>query len=1129
VAIRLEPEGAMDAPNSFGYWVRRRRKALDLTQDALARQVGCAKVTIQKIEADERRPSRQIAERLADCLAISSEERDVFLQIARAELGADRLTDPTQQTDRMLAERPGRAPAAPTRADSAIDTSRSLAPAPLPSGTVTFLFTDIEESTQRWEQHPQAMHGALARHDTLLRTIIEGHAGVVFKTTGDGIHAAFARATDALRAALAAQRAITTEDWGAVGAMRVRMALHTGVTEERDGDYFGPPLNRVARLLAAGHGGQVLLSRSAQELVRDHLPHEVELRDLGEHRLKDLSYPEQIFQLVAPDLPADFPPLRTLDVQRTNLPAQPTPLIGREREVAMVRGLLRRVGTRLVTLTGPGGVGKTRLGLQTAAELLDEYQDGVFFVNLAPITDPAFVDATIAQALRVRAADGQPLLDSLKAYLRAKHMLLLLDNFEQVVETAPVVADLLAAAPDLTVLVTSRAVLHLSGEHEFAVPPLALPDPMHLPPHERLTQYEAIALFIARAQAVNADFALTELNAPAIADICHRLDGLPLAIELAAARVKLLAPAAILARLGSRLTLLTGGPRDLPARQQTLRNTIEWSYQLLDASEQALFAQLAVFVGGCTLEAAEAVCNAAGELPRDTLDGLAALIDQSLLRQEEGPAPRGYPAPRFVMLETIREYAVERLELSGDAAAVRRRHAAYYLTLAEQAEPALLGAEQGAWMERLDAEIDNLRTALAWLRSTESAAEAGLQLAGALGEFWVRRGYLNEGRAWLADMLSRPAGPTTARAYALCKAGFLAWYQSDLAQAAALLTESLALYRKLGDKIGIGWALRELGLVAANQEDFSRAAALYEESLALFRERGYASGSACVLATMGIMAVNQRDMERAASLLSEALALFRELGDWQGIVMTLGWLGYVTINRDDLERAMAMLEESLALCREQGLKSDGAWVLVSLGIVADKQRQPERAAELYAEGLAVFRELNVKRGTSMALGNLGYLALDQGDYERAAALLAESLAVCREIGDRWVIPRLLRSLGTAALAQGDDPRAAAAFAEGLTLSQSLEDKHCIAASLEQLARIASRAGQPERAARLFGVGEIMREVSGIPLDTQIRSDYDRAVAAVRAQLDDATFAAAWAAGRAMSLEAAIAAALGEAG
>jgi class 3 adenylate cyclase len=501
----------------------------------------------------------------------------------------------------------------------------------LPTGTVTFLFTDVEGSTRLWERDPEAMSQALARHDELLREAVEIRGGFVFKTVGDAFYAAFSTAAEAVEAALDAQKFLLSEEWEETGPLKVRVVLHTGMAEERNGDYFGPTINRAARLLSTGHGGQVLLSLSTQELVRDQLPLGAELRDLGVRRLKDLSRPEHVFQLTDPELPSSFPPLKTLDVRLNNLPIQPTPLLGREREVAEIADLLRREDVRLLTLTGTGGTGKTRLALQSAAELIDEFEDGVFFVALAPIGDPELVASTVAGTLSVSESAGRALKEDLREYLSTKELLVVLDNFEQVVDAAPLVGELLSVCPGLKVLVTSRTSLRIYGEHEYAVRALELPDPGHLPPIETLRQYEAIRLFTERARAANAHFSLTKENALAVAEICARLDGLPLAIELAAARIKLLSPQAMCSRLGDPLKFLTGGARDLPERQRTLRGAIAWSHALLDEGEQVLFARLSVFSGGCTLEAVEAICDPVGDLFVDVLEGISSLLDENVL------------------------------------------------------------------------------------------------------------------------------------------------------------------------------------------------------------------------------------------------------------------------------------------------------------------------------------------------------------------------------------------------------------------------------------------------------------------------------------------------------------------
>ena len=509
----------------------------------------------------------------------------------------------------------------------------------LPRGTVTFLFTDIEGSTTLWERHRQAMAQAVEHHLTVLRSAITEHGGVLFKVVGDGVQAAFPRAPSAVAAALQAQRALLGENWGEISPLAVRMALHAGEAEpDEHGDFLTAPLNRLSRLLAVGYGGQILLSQTVQQLSRGALPTGAALRDLGEHRLRDLLDPERVFQLLHPELPDQFPPLRSLENRPNNLPRQPTPFLGREREVADVVGLLRTDEVQLLTLTGPGGTGKTRLALQAAADLLDDFPDGIFFVPLASVSDPALVPSAIAGALGIREEGGRSLMNRLHDVLAPKWLLLVLDNVEHLIEAASAVGELLGASSALKVLATSRLPLHLRAEREYPVPPLALPRRKPPPTLEQLSQYESVRLFIERAQAVNPDFTVNNSNAPAVAEICHRLDGLPLAIELAAARVRMLPPEAMLARLEQRLPFLTRGARDAPARQRTLGDTIAWSYDLLDPSDQTLFRRLSVFAGGCTLDAAEAVANPAGDL--DMFGGLERLVEHSLLRTGGGSHPR---------------------------------------------------------------------------------------------------------------------------------------------------------------------------------------------------------------------------------------------------------------------------------------------------------------------------------------------------------------------------------------------------------------------------------------------------------------------------------------------------------
>jgi predicted ATPase/DNA-binding XRE family transcriptional regulator len=694
-----------------------------------------------------------------------------------------------------------------------------------------------------------------------------------------------------------------------------------------------------------------------------------------------------------------------------NLPAPPTLFIGREQEVATVSALLRRTDVRLVTLNGPGGVGKTRLAIQAAAEALEEFADGIYFVDLAPISDPNLVVAAIAQTLGVRETGGQPLLESLQTYLRGRRLLLLLDNFEQVLAAAPHLADLLSVAPQLKLLVTSRAILHLRGEQEFAVPPLNLPDLQQLPPLEALSQYAAVQLFIARALDVKPDFAITNANAPAVVEICARLDGLPLAIELAAAWIKLFPPQALLARLDRRLNVLTSRMRDLPARQQTLRHTLDWSYELLEAGMQVLFARLGVFVGGCTIAGAEAVCELSienEELSNDSpsrrflnaqfsmLNVIAALVDHSLLRQTVGADGE----PRFTMLETIREYALERLEQRGEADVLRRQHAHFFLALAEEADAKITGAEQSFWLGRLEQEHDNLRAALAWCQTPAGDVELGLRFGVALWWFWEIRGYFHEGRRWLEGMLAQAPARTLLRASALNGAGALVYDQGDYAAARMFHEESLALRRELGDQRGIAGSLNNLGNVAKDQGEHATARALYEESLAVIRELGDRWGIAIILNNLGNVAKDQGEHATARAFHEESLAIQREVGDQRSIATSLHALGEVALAQGDDEPAAALFEESLSGFRELGDKPGVASALHNLGNVASNQGSYAMARTLYAESLAIREELGDQRGIAVCLAGLAGVAEAHDQLERAAQLLGAVAALLEHIGGR---------------------------------------------------------------------------------------------------------------------------------
>ncbi len=978
-------------------------------------------------------------------------------------------------------------------------------PAP-PTGTITFLFTDIESSTLLWERDAAAMEVALARHDAILREAIAAHGGHVFKTMGDQFCAAFTAAPDALAAAVDAQRnlrfqiddlRLTEASHGegqivhrpsSIVTLRVRMALHTGIADERDGDYFGQALNRLARILDAGHGGQILLSLASQALVREHLLPTVSLRDLGEHRLKDLAGVEHIYQAVVADLPADFPPLRTLNTRPNNLVAPLTPLVGRERELALVSEMMRQPGNRLVTLTGPGGIGKTRLALHVAAELLNDFADGVFFVNLGLVGDASLVVSAIAQALDVRESQEsgrRSLLDLLLDYVREKDMLLVLDNFEQVVEAAPLVADLLGHARRLKVMVTSRVPLHIRGEREFPVPTLSLPDAHHLPSLDRLSQYSAVELFIERAVAIKPDFHVTNESAPAIAEICARLDGLPLAIELAAARIRTLSPQALLQRLSSRLNVLTGGARDLPERQRTLRNAIEWSYDLLDTGEQALFRRLGVFAGGCTFEMAEAVVTAAGPLPLDVLDGVGELVAKSLLRQLDDPSGE----TRFSMLETIREYALERLALTGEAAATRRAHAEAYRALAEAAERPLEGPDQLMWLNRLEREHDNLRAAIEWAVK-EREPEIGLRLVTPLGYFWTGRGYWHEcygALTALLDIQDRPLPPAV-RAKAL-------------------------------------WAVGTLQAEFFDQDRCVTARRTIEAGLAECRRAGPCDYLPRILPALVNVLIRCGDLDAARALLVESEAEARRRGDRHALAQVYAGHSQLAQRAGDYEQAQAWARETLALVRQQGDRLQSGGILLTLAIFAWQLGDYETAHAYTQEAADIHREFGNRAGLATALNNLGVLAVARGDYPAAHRYHDESLALLREFGNRAAMVLALHNLGYLAHKEGDDTTARPYFKAALQTAHPLLDRHRVARSIVGLATVALAKGCPARAARLYGAAAALDEATSDFVSPDRRADYAQSIERTRAALGDARFTELWRAGRELSLDQAVAAAL----
>jgi len=834
---------------SLGEWIKRRRKALDLTQDELAQRVGCSLATIQKIEGDARRPSREIAARLADQFGLASDERTAFIQAARAELGADRLAPPAQSV---------------------------------------------------------------------------------------------------VRGAFVAAQAVPS----AVATPRHRRSMRP-----------------------------------------------------------------------------------------TNLPAPPTALIGRAQEIAQICALLRTPAARLITLTGPGGIGKTRLGLQVAAELVEQFADGVYFVDLAPIRDPQLVRTAIAETLGVREAGNQPLLATLKEYLHDKCMLLLLDNFEHLLNAAPLAAELLATAAQLKVLATSREVLHLRGEQEITVQPLALPAPGQLPPVERLSQYAAIALFMQHAHAVQPAFELTNANALAVAEICVRLDGLPLALELAAARLKLFSPEALLARLSSRLTMLAGGPRDLPARQQTIRSTIAWSYELLSEMEQTLFRRLGVFIGGWTLEAAEAIATSnVPTLERsNVLDGTVALLDKSLVRQTDDRDQL-----RFTMLETIREYALEQLEASGEGEQLHRQHARYYEALSSK-QPA---EDDDTWKRRVDRDYDNLRSALEWNQTTAGDSEAALRLTGALSWLWHNRGIRHEAIATLQRTLTHSLGVGRTAAHALARDTLanLLVLTGNYAAARIEYDQALSLWRELGDMVQYARTLERIGWLAREQGDSATAWSRMTESLAIYRELGDAHGAAGTLVSMAGTAILDEDPARAEALLVECRAeAQQEDADCEIMFWTLNHLGHAAQLRGAYDRAAQLHQESLGIYQTPGAALWGVplYTYHCLGETALGQGRLEEAAGWLHQAMAASRALNDQACIAWCLAGLGSMAALDEEPERAARLWGAAERLRQAIGCRSApaARATYERAVVAARAQLSEEGFAAAWEAGgaLTLEQAISE------------------------------------------------------------------------------------------
>jgi predicted ATPase/class 3 adenylate cyclase len=1017
----------------------------------------------------------------------------------------------------------------------------------IPTGTVTFLFTDIENSTTLWERQRERMQVAFARQEAIIRQAVAAHGGYAYKMIGDAFQVAFDTAPAAICAALEAQQRLQTEPWGET-PIRVRMALHTGVTEERGDDYVGPALNRVGRLMSAGYGGQVLLTQATVELVQDDLPCGASLLDLGEHRFKDLIRSEHVYQLVAPDLHSEFPHLKSLNAFPNNLPVQLTSFIGRETEMIDIKLLLGVDQARLVTLTGSGGTGKTRLALQVATDLLETFKDGIWLAELAPLADPALVAQSVGTALGVREVLGKSIVTVLIEYLHPKHLLLILDNCEHIIEAcAQLAGTLLQGCPNLHILATSREILGATGEVPYRVPSLATPDLKRLPSLETLTQFESVRLFVERTSQALPSFVLTPSNTQAVARICSRLDGIPLAIELAAARIRVLSVEQIAARLDDSFRLLTGGSRTVLPRHQTLRALIDWSYNLLSPAERTLFLRLSVFAGGWTMEAAEVVCAdqeidtpsphsiSSSLAPYDILDLMSQLVDKSLVL----PVECQDGETRYRLLETIRQYAREKLLDVGGGEVVRGRHLDYFFTQAKKAEPNLRGRDQVAWLDRLEDDLDNQRLALEWALTTR--VEVGLRLGTALLWFWHIRGHGNEGIDWLERLLEAEKGAVSAspaqpditsqttregdrlvRAYALDVAGFLLFMQNKVRESEVLLKESLGIFQEAGQagRRGVAMTLLHLGNL---ENDASSALERLQKSLAIFRDLGDIFYIAECLQSIHGAEFNLGNWKGARAAIDEDLALRIELGDQDGQATALNMLGNTTLIVGDHELAKRYFEQSLACYRAVNNIRFVSQAIFNLSRLAWVQGDYFQAAKRIEEAMVIGQELSDKNLIANAVSILAFVAWSAGDYDLAEQRARDTLKAGQEADNFGLIYSSLYILGKTLLSRGDYAQAAQHFNKLIEYGRNLGvDPVGVNYLLVGYALLACRQKKWERSGRLFAAGEQVSWWAVNTISPADRAERETALATLRAELGEPAFAAAWSEGQAMTLDQALA-------
>ena len=823
----------------------------------------------------------------------------------------------------------------------------------LPVGTITYMFTDVEGSTLLWQQYPDEMRAVMARHDSLLTSAVEANDGTVVRPRGEGdsIFAVFLRATDALAAACAAQQRLLRETWPEGIAINVRMAMHTGESEFRDHDYYGNTVNRCARLRSIAYGGQILISEATAQLVRDDLSGEISLRELGSHRLKDLQRPEQVFQLIHPDLPADFPALKSLDAHPHNLPVQLTSFIGREEEIDEVNGLLSTA--RLVTLVGAGGSGKTRLAQEIGASVIEDYPDGVWFIGLATLSETEMLRPHVAATFNV----GE---DALTGFLQGKSMLLILDNCEHLLVGAASLVQWLLSCPGVTVIATTREALNLAGERIFQVPPLPIPEDNA--DQDKLAESDSVQLFLDRARAATPAFDLTASNAASVGQIVRRLEGIPLAIELAASRVKLLQPAEIAKRLDECFKILTGGPVDALPHHQTLERAIDWSYDMLDSDQQTLFRQLSVFRGGFTLPACGAVSGAKDEY--EVLESLGQLVDKSLVR-----TVLSGEETRYYLLEPLRQYATARIT-ADEAAEIGGQHARYFRDLAERASPELHGPRQLEWQARLGMEHDNLRVALAWGLEAGDA-DLAQRTAAALAWFWLVRRHTAEAVEWFDRVLAADGGSAESRASALVQAGFVRSVvrQDDLDGCLARIRDGQARFVELGNEQGVKMAQTSEAVIRWSQRDFEASNLLFAEIQAVYQADGFEWGDAFCGWFLGSASWLAGDITQAYAHRTRSLEILRRVGDLTMMAWTLLTLANMALETNELDQATALYDQCLPMMVDLGDRLGVGTVLLGLGMAKHFRGETEEAQRLLSEAQTNMREGGGGQELSWALSN----------------------------------------------------------------------------------------------------------------------------------------------------------------